>query len=104
MSPRHETQQIFHKILLIQNNLCELTSECVMNHRETSMHHKLWGKKDVIVDVNVSNLRDFVRGRANPFIITFPSECTTGQVVNDEVKYRLLKVFENGEKAYHQYR
>ena len=78
MSPRHETQQIFHKILLIQNNFRELTSERIMNHRETSMHHELRGKKGVIVDVNVSNLLNFVRARANPFIITaLVSECTT---------------------------
>ena len=70
--------EVFHKILLIQNNFRELTSECVMNHRETSMHHKLRGKNGVIVEVNVSNLRDFVRGQANPFIIpALVPDCTT---------------------------
>ena len=103
-----EWELIFHEILLIQNNFRELTNERVMNHRETSMHHELRGNKSVIYNNNMLKLLDFVRERANPFIITVPGiqhhNLVTMQLVTDEIKSRLLTVFENGEHFYHQYR
>ncbi|MES9880567.1 MAG: hypothetical protein ABW185_06755 [Sedimenticola sp.] len=72
------------------------------------MHHELRGNKAVAFDGNVSRLLDFMQARANPFIITAPGirlhNFVTEQVVNAEITNRLLKVFENGENAYNQYR
>ena len=65
---------IFHKILLIQNNFRELTNERLMDHSENTIHHELRGNKGMIYNSNVMKLLDFVRARANPFIITAP--CT----------------------------
>ena len=62
------------------------------------MHHELSGNKHVNFDASVSKLLDCERTRANPIVITDPGARLHNfvtQIVNDEMKYRLLKVFED---------
>ena len=91
-----EWELIFHEILLIQNNFREFTYERLMDH---TIHHELRGNKGMIYNSNVMKLLDFVRARANPFIITAPClrlhNLLTKQEVTDEITSSLFNVFEN---------
>ena len=79
-----------------------------MDHSENTIHHELRGNKGIIYNSNVMKLLDFVRARANPFVITAPCiklhNLVTKQVVTDKITSRLLNVFENGTIFYNQYR
>ena len=99
---------LFHEILAISNLLQLLTNARLMDHLETSIHHELVGRKGLIFDQNVARLLDYVKARENPFIIQKPGvplhNFVTKQIVNETIKERLLKVLENGEAAYHNFR
>ena len=62
-----EWQLIFHEILLISNNLRQMTKDKSMDHSESAdIHHDLIGRKADLLNNNVARLLDFVSSRGNP--------------------------------------
>ncbi len=104
-----EWQLIFHEILLIANNLREMTNERSMDHSESAnVHHDLIGRKAEHLNNNVARLLDFVSNRGNPFIIQAPGiklhNFVTKQLADDAVATRLLQALENGDRCYKEFR
>ena len=104
-----EWQLIFHEILLISNNLREMTNDSSMDHSESAkIHHDLIGQKAEHLNKNVARLLDFVSNKGNPFIIEVPGvklhNFVTKQVADEEVSMRLLQALENGDHYYKQFR
>jgi hypothetical protein len=102
-------QLIYHEVLQISNTFRELTSLNVNNHMETC-HHQLTGKKSELFDRHVLQLFDFVSDKGNPFLIADSIQLpvslhnfVTKQMVADEIKHRLLNIFDDGAQNYKQF-
>ena len=104
-----EWQLIFHEILLISNNLSEMTNDCSMNQSESAkVHHDLIGRKAEHLKKNVARLLEFVCNRGNPFIVQAPliklHTFVNKQLAGDEVSVRLLQALANGDRYYKEFR
>ena len=104
-----EWQLIFHEILLISNNLREMTNDSSMDHSESAkVHHDLIGRKAEHLNKNVTRLLDFVCNRGNPFIIEAPGiklhNFVTKQLADDEVSVRLTQALVNSNRCYMEFR
>jgi hypothetical protein len=104
-----EFELLFHEITGITNLFNRLTNAGLVAHLDsTVLHHELRGRKALVFDNNVSRLLNFVILRQNPFVVTAIHvplhNIVTHQIVAAEVKARLLKALEIGEKIYHGYR
>ena len=103
-----EWQLIFHEILLISNNLREMTNDSSMDHSESSnVHHDLVGNKAEHLNKNVALLLDFVCRKGNTFIIQAPGIklhiLVTKQLADDDVTARLLQALVNGNRCYKEF-
>ena len=104
-----EWQLIFHEILLISNDLREMTNYCSLDHSESAkVHHDLIGRKAEHLNKNVARLLEFVCNKGNPIIVQAPliklPNFVNKQLAGDEVSVRLVQALANGDCYYKEFR
>ena len=104
-----EFELLFHEVGNIVAALNLLTSNQSLQHTESHIPRSLNPSRRIDINQHVAKLLDFVKARKNPYSITpgayIPlNHWLTGIKVNEAVAQHLLKVTENGERVYKDYR